>query len=280
VDREAALSAFMGRRVSPKTLRRVVVDLAEEVEIQRALSLTPGGWVLFVDQTMVPAGPTHCGRHLTLCLAVTKRRRKGKRAALQVEIILLDTRMPLTTALQTVALMLRTTPPSLIIHDGDPTITENLDRFFPGILRQRCLWHLERGLGYALWEDDLPKTARRPFQAKLQNALHTPSLPTAQRRYKQLTAELDRLGLHHAADFLRGAEPEAFTFRTPLPGLDPSLVRLTAQGPIERRMRELNRRADVGCRWGPKGIDAVLLLQVVAALDEHNRPFLETQTAA
>lgn len=276
----AALSALLGRRVSPKTLRRLVLGKAEEWEIQRTLSLNKGGWVLFVDQTMVPVGPTHRGSHLTLCLAVTQRRRKGRRAALQVEVILLDTRMSLAMALETVALMLKGTPPSLIIHDGDPAITESFDRLFPGVPRQRCLWHLERGLGYALWGDKLPKDARRPFQDALLDALYSPSLGTAKRRYQDLVRELDRHGLHRAADFLNGAEAEAFTFKTPISDLSPTLARLTAQGPIERQMRELNRRADIGTRWSPEGLDAVLLLATLHRLDLHNLPFLETQDAA
>lgn len=197
-----------------------------------------------------------------------------------MELILLDTRMPLAMALQTVAIMVGATPPSLIIHDGDPTITENLERFLPGIPRQRCLWHMERGLGFALWEDKLPKAARRPFQTKLQYALHTPSPETARRRYRELVGDPDRRGLRHVADFLRAAANEVFTFRTPIPGLDPALPDLVAQSPIERWMRELNRRADVGCQWKPEGLDAVVLLLVTVAIEEYNRPLLETHDAA
>ena len=42
--------------------------------------------------------------------------------------------------------------------------------------------------------------------------------------------------------------------------------------PLEREMRELNRRADVGARWSPKGIENVLKLLFHKRLN--GKPFI------
>lgn len=275
----AALSALLGHQVTPRTLRRAVLRMAEEQEAQGGAALPEGGWVLLVDQTAVPIGPTHRGSHMTLCLAVTNRK-KGKRPRLHVEVILLDTQMPLPVALETVAILVKDTPPSLILHDGDPTLAETLKRLFPDIPKQRCVWHLERGLGFALWQDGLPKDARQPFQDELREALYSPSLPQGERTYERLVRDLRGQGLSHAAGFLAEAQSDAFTFRTQVPGLSRAIRFLTAQSPIERQMREVNRRADVGCRWSPQGLHAVLFLAITHRLRTHNLPFLETEDAA
>jgi hypothetical protein len=53
---------------------------------------------------------------------------------------------------------------------------------------------------------------------------------------------------------LQEARDEAFTWAQ-----NPSFAYMTTS-PLEREMRELNRRADVGTRWSPKGIENVLKL--------------------
>ena len=275
----AALSALLGHPVSARTLRRAVLRMAERLEASEEGPWPTEGWVLLVDQSMVPIGPSHRGSHMTLALVVT-RRRDGPRPSLEVQVLLLDTEMPLPMALKTLALLIEDNPPALILHDGDPTLVEGFARLFPAIPRQRCLWHLERGLGFALWQDGLAKEDREPLQKELRQALYAPDLDLAQAAYRRLACDLRKTHLLHAAGFLEDAQPDAFTFRQALPALTDAIRTLVAQSPVERQFREVNRRADIGCRWSPEGLHAVLFLAIVQRLNAHNLPFLEDRQVA
>ena len=61
---------------------------------------------------------------------------------------------------------------------------------------------------------------------------------------------------------MQNAADEAFTYLK-VPGfayIDTS--------PLEREMRELNRRADIGARWSPKGVENVLKVLFHQRLNE------------
>ena len=64
--------------------------------------------------------------------------------------------------------------------------------------------------------------------------------------------ELEAAGCTTSAEHLRNARSETFTYRT-----DGNFTYATTT-PIEREMRELNRRANVGVRWSEKGVESVL----------------------
>jgi hypothetical protein len=60
---------------------------------------------------------------------------------------------------------------------------------------------------------------------------------------------------------LNNAADEAFTYlKEPFAYIDTS--------PLEREMRELNRRADIGARWSPKGLENVLKVMFHQRLNE------------
>ena len=76
----------------------------------------------------------------------------------------------------------------------------------------------------------------------------------------------DACGARAAASHLRTAESEVFTFLT-----HPGVGRLLfgdkgrpelGTGVLERVMREMNRRTDVGVRWSIPGVRAVLMVKL------------------
>jgi hypothetical protein len=64
--------------------------------------------------------------------------------------------------------------------------------------------------------------------------------------------DLEAAGCTTSAEHLQNARSETFMYRT-----DKNFTYATTT-PIEREMRELNRRADVGVRWSERGVENVL----------------------
>jgi hypothetical protein len=83
----------------------------------------------------------------------------------------------------------------------------------------------------------------------------------------RLVAELDSRGLHSAATYLRNAGEELFTVtRLKEQGIAPELV-LVATSPsqgrtsaVERELREIKRRTEVGARRSDEGVERVARL--------------------
>ncbi len=85
--------------------------------------------------------------------------------------------------------------------------------------------------------------------------------PKQQERYLKWQENLARIGLFTTANHLKNAANEAFSYlKEPFAYIDTS--------PLEREMRELNRRADIGARWSPKGLENVLKLLFHRRLNE------------
>ena len=135
--------------------------------------------------------------------------------------------------------------PERIVHDGDTDFSDCADSV------QRCRWHLVYQLKHYLWQDDIPHEDRSIYQSRLKYILFG-ERRTAPRMFGSFIKELEAAGCTTSAEHLRNARPETFTYRT-----DGNFTYATTT-PIEREMRELNRRADVGVRWSERGVENVL----------------------
>lgn len=135
--------------------------------------------------------------------------------------------------------------PERIVHDGDTDFSDCADSV------QRCRWHLVYQLKHYLWQDDIPHEDRGIYQGRLKNILFG-ERSTAPRMFMFFIKDLEAAGCTTSAKHLRNARSETFTYRT-----DGNYAYSTTT-PIEREMRELNRRADVGVRWSEQGVENVL----------------------
>lgn len=135
--------------------------------------------------------------------------------------------------------------PQRIVHDGDTDFSGCADSV------QRCRWHLVHQLKHYLWQDDIPHEDRGIYQSRLKDILFG-EWSTAPRMLENFIKDLEATDCTTSAEHLRNARSETFTYRT-----DKNFTYSTTT-PIEREMRELNRRADVGVRWSERGIENVL----------------------
>jgi len=135
--------------------------------------------------------------------------------------------------------------PQRIVHDGDTDFSCCADSV------QRCRWHLVYQLKHYLWQDDIPHEDRAIYQGRLKDILFGECV-TAPRMLGTFIKDLEDAGCTTSAEHLRNARSETFTYRA-----DKHFTYATTT-PIEREMREINRRADVGVRWSERGIENVL----------------------
>ena len=140
-----------------------------------------------------------------------------------------------------------------IVHDGGETLASCAQHI------QRCRWHLGHQLKHYLWQDGVPLSFRGAFKETTSCILSDQQ--DGPQRYKRWQLNLESLGLNNAAGHLQNAAEEAFTYlKEPFAYIDTS--------PLEREMRELNRRADIGARWSPKGLENVLKVLFHQRLNE------------
>jgi hypothetical protein len=107
-------------------------------------------------------------------------------------------------------------------------------------------------------------------------------LHQAQHAYHRLVVEMEARGVIRAARYLEAARTEVFTFIS-----HPQAGRLLfgdngrpelATGVLERVMRELNRRTDLGVRWSIHGCRALLMLKLARRYRHPQWPWNPTAT--
>jgi hypothetical protein len=172
-----------------------------------------------------------------------------------------------------------------LVDDGRPTgvparpgagrgrrraITVLAQRLWPTTPIQRCWWHLPHGLRKALYVDDAHNRHNNPHWAcdrKNELAELLREQIRAEHTVEQALADWDAFtakipaALTAAHAFLDAARPHAFTC------LDPALRKALAciggpelaTGVLERLMREINARTDIGgVRWTISGLRDML----------------------
>lgn len=238
---------FLSIAVSPGTVRKQIDKESESIE---ALDITARNQIACIDSTKVPAGSKQKGE--TIHLAVFARPgKRGRRPASHKRLLFLTVGDAEEVRKRTRALKLRG-----LVHDGD------MDFSGCATLVQRCLWHLPHQLKYFLWQDGVPHKARLPWVKKLIGILFG-SLNTQEmrQRYANFMDQLGEAGCFQACEHLKNAEKELTVSRE-----NNFFYHTTA--PIEREMREINRRAEIGVRWSTKGVQNLLRVKMYRRLNK------------
>lgn len=207
--------------------------------------------ILFADSTGVKTGKTKRGSPLNLALKVTGREVRGKRAVLKKELVTLSVGKWREHELKDVLA-------DFSVTDGDPELKGVMSRTQPGLPSQRCLFHAERDLYWALYRDGA-EGEHVYWQDRLRQELWKPSCAGVA-GVNRLVTELDSSRRSCTATYLRNATSELFTLtKLKEQGLAPGIV-MVATGPVEREFRQINRRTEVGARWTDEGVERVAKL--------------------
>jgi hypothetical protein len=223
-----------GIQLSTRTIQRRILQEAEEKKIQPV----PGGVShCLVDATKVQAGKKPRGEQVHMAISVERGPLLHGRATLKKTLLGLS-----LGGAERFKGVLHRLHPERLVHDGYLNLSDCADKV------QRCRWHLPREMRIFLHWDGLRWRNSTPVASELREILWRKG-PLA---YHQFAVKLRSQGLRGSARHLEKARKEIFTYRGD-PGFE-----FTTTSPLEREMRELNRRMDVGARWSLQGAESML----------------------
>jgi hypothetical protein len=221
--------------ISHEGVRQKIAQKAQELEFKTPAS----GQTVLVDSTKVKAGSKKRGASVHLAITVEPGAKVAGRKTIDKKLMHLH-----VGSVEPLREQLKKTVPSFLVHDGGEDYTGCAEHI------QRCDWHLVHQLNHYLWQDGLPLEERSFYQDCLRPILWDSK--SGQRNYAQFAKDLALFGFSNAANHLERAKAEAFTW------IKARGFSYITTSPLEREMRELNRRADVGARWSTQGIENVL----------------------
>jgi hypothetical protein len=230
------LQALLADAPSPEGLRRQIAA--------RAAALSPcdevAGKTVLVDGTRVKAGDNPRGSAVHLAITAVPGPEVAGRPTIDKRLLHLH-----VGDSEGLRDRLQELPIERLVHDGGMNLEACALRV------QRCRWHLVHQLDHYLWQDGMKVGRRRHYQDRLKSLLWHPG-PRAPEGLEAFIKELQHDGFCQSAEHLKNAQPQTFTWQS-----DNGFA-FTTTAPLEREMRELNRRADVGARWSNRGIENVL----------------------
>jgi len=239
------LKSLAGGTMSAEGIRQILARQAAQVVLPKP---HPEQTVL-VDATKVKAGHKERGEPVYLAITAEPGPVMNKRPTCRKQLVHLH-----VGGVTTLKQQLTATGATHMVHDGGEVLTG----YAPKI--KRCRWHLGHQLKHYLWQDGVPHEFRAAFQETTSHILT--DREQGPKRYDRWQANLVALGLTTAANHLSNAADEAFTYLK-----EPGFAYIDTS-PLERAMRELNRRVDIGARWSPKGAENVLKVLFHQRLNE------------
>lgn len=259
--------SLSARRATGGAAHRAMADIAGVLAPGGVLGPAVGhADVVILDGTGVRAGPLRLGAACNMAIGLVGRSGPARRRRAHAELL------GLTVGQRWGALaaqLAHVAPPKVVVVDGEEAVTKLATTLWPHVPQQRCWWHLGRGLRWALYADHAPGPWANDQRAELGDWLrhsirHELTTEEALAGYDEFIHRLERAGHHRALSLLEVARPQVFTC------LDPDLRRHLAylggpelgSGVIERTMRDLNARVDIGgSRWTIGGIrDTITVL--------------------
>lgn len=242
------IQSCLGISPSPMIIRK---DIDRQAAMIRNKHVSASGEVVYDDSTKVKAGSKERGVSIHLAVTATLGKMIGKRRTMRKRLLFLK-----TGNARHIKKSLKSLGAKGIVHDGDM----DLSGCAPFI--QRCLWHLVHQLKHFLWLDGMPHQEKEPYVKELISILFgSRTTQIMKERYLGFLEKLRTSYLTNSFGHLMHAQNEIATSREN--GFD---YHTTA--PVEREMREINRRADVGVRWSVPGIENLLLVKTYLAMNK------------
>jgi hypothetical protein len=272
--RASEVAQGFGRQATPGGAHRAVAEIAGMLT-GGTCRLGPDPQtapVVILDGTRVRAGTNRLGTQANIAIGL--RGRSGPRHRRRAATGLLGATVGEPWA--AMGNQLAGLPaPALVVVDGEPAITRLAVQLWPDAPIQRCWWHLGRGFRWALYADRAPAKWANDARNHLIGLCHRAlaeewTIAEAFVGFDELAAEVAQHGFHATSELLAGARPQTFTcldqdLRRRLAGLGgPEL----GSGVLERVMRDLNARTDIGgARWSIAGLRDLVTVTLARRFD-------------
>ena len=234
---------WLGATLSPRGLHRAVQRRGEAVEFRRAGRAD----VVVADGTKVPAGAKHGGEEVRMAFHIQGRSQVGGRTRVRKRLLSFAVGPGPWDGVLPASLRA-----DLIVTDAGPGLRECVRDHHPGTRHQLCEWHLGYTLGHFLLADGFKLKERRALVRDFMRVFSLPSKAEARARYAAFAEALK--SYRRSGPLLRDAAPFVLYDK-------PSSAERTTSI-VEREMREVNRRVDVGARWSIPGVTHLLKLRL------------------
>ena len=242
------IQSCLGTSSSTMTIRKEIDLQADRI---RSRPVSASGEIVYDDSTKVKAGPKERG--VSIHLAVTAKPGKiiGTRNTMIKRLLFLK-----TGHAKTIKKTLKSLNAKGIVHDGDMELTGCAP------LIQRCLWHLTHQLKHFLWLDGVSHQEKEPYVKELIDILFgSRTTQLMKERYQSFLEKLKTSQLRNSFGHLKHAQNEIATSRE-------HEFDYHTTTPVEREMREINRRANIGVRWSVPGIENLLLVKTFLVMNK------------
>jgi hypothetical protein len=231
---------WLGATLSPRTLHRCVQERGSAVHFTPA----PECRVALADGTKVPAGTGERGCEVRFCLQILGRDELHRRSRVHKRIAGWS---------MGAGAWSRAIPAGVasdaIITDRERGLAELMQEQHPDVFHGMCEWHLPHTLDHLLLLDGMKNQERKHWVGELCKILWGEAEKRAA-AYQALCSALAHC-------------PQAHTTLGNVAAyvLSPERPSERTTSVIEREMREINRRTDVGARWTVRGVDHLLRLR-------------------
>lgn len=268
--RAGAIAASFGMPGSAGRAHHAVADLApllDGIGRPAVTGMPASAEVVILDGTGMRASARRLGVNCNIALGVNARSGPRRRPQASTTLLAVTVDQPWTS----MADQLRgLAPPAVVVVDGEMAITTLAETIWPDVPIQRCWWHLPRALRWALYADKAPHPWANAKRSELVELLHRVARERlthgqALDAYDAFARTIAIEGHHAAGALLAGAREQVFTCLRP--DVRRRLARLggpeLGSGVLERVMRELNARTDIGgSRWSVDGLRDLVRVQL------------------
>jgi len=258
---------FTGEKVSGRRIQTAIINKAEEIRREQEAAPPQQYAIMLKDSTKGNTGKTKRGEDINIVYGIKGKMMKVNKETGEIKRSWLigDILKVMVGDDKTFKTIQHKT--GHVMTDGDPSIKNKVKEMEnrQEITFHRCNWHLSRMFGFALYHDGLrTKEERKEYVRALANIVKH-SHNNYRKYYKELITKCEKKGNKKAVTYLKNAEQEFYNTKEKAVKLETRLTdgtkirdtTLLANSPIERVMREVDRRTDIGVRWSSKGLEAI-----------------------
>lgn len=253
------IEVFTGTTISHTASRNITLRVSDSILIDNEIHKFDS---ILIDGTKVKSGSKERGSEIHLALAPVNIVNKNGRKYNQKRLIAFSIGNPDKKFKN----QLSKYSCENVIVDGDLSYSNLIKDLFSDATHRRCIWHIPRQLGHLLYMYKVPVKERDAFLYALISILKNDNFYKAINEYFDFIQLFERLQFYDIVSYLKNAMAGIFHSEEDWNNKG----KHTSNSLIEREMREINRRTDIGCRWSDKGVYKLIKLLQIRRNAAHN----------
>ena len=254
-----SIEILLDEKISATTVRNKINTISKLIKIS---PLQDNYESILVDGTKVNASAAPRGIDVHLALAPTGTELINGRRCNAKQLIGLS----VANNTKSIKRQLKRVKCNNVISDGDIQYSNLLEQVYPTANHKRCLWHIPHTLKHFLYLEKIPVDERVVMASYLSKILKEKDFMKAQHLYIDFMYWFKKVKMIDIYNYLYNAYNKIFVKETEWN----SKNNIVVTSLVEREMREINRRTDIGCRWSKAGVENLLKIRLVQKYSSHD----------